>query len=51
MCGIAAGLGVAFWIGFGGPKPVPQMLPVSTEGCPADGFVNGTSLLTRSSEK
>jgi hypothetical protein len=26
---------LSLWIGFGGPKPPPKMLPMSTESCSA----------------
>lgn len=31
--GLICGLALTMWIGFGGPKPPPPYLPVSTEGC------------------
>ncbi|KAF4528620.1 hypothetical protein B566_EDAN009224 [Ephemera danica] len=33
LCGLASGLMVGLWIGFGGPKPPPPFLPTTTEGC------------------
>uniref|UniRef100_A0A6M2DZL7 Putative sodium-dependent multivitamin transporter n=1 Tax=Xenopsylla cheopis TaxID=163159 RepID=A0A6M2DZL7_XENCH len=39
LTGLACGLAFALWIGFGGPKPPPKTLPVSTQGCP---YNNGT---------
>ncbi|KAJ9601324.1 hypothetical protein L9F63_000546, partial [Diploptera punctata] len=36
VSGLSVGLAIALWVGFGGPKPAPHMLPMSTEGCPAD---------------
>ncbi|KAF4516857.1 hypothetical protein B566_EDAN006251 [Ephemera danica] len=35
IAGLICGLAIAFWIGFGGPKPPLPYLPVSTEGCNA----------------
>ncbi|XP_059469784.1 putative sodium-dependent multivitamin transporter [Neocloeon triangulifer] len=33
ISGLAIGMAISLWIGFGGPKPPPPYLPVSTEGC------------------
>ncbi|GJQ70613.1 hypothetical protein Trydic_g23006 [Trypoxylus dichotomus] len=33
LTGLAVGLLMTLWIGFGGPKPPPPKLPVSTYGC------------------
>lgn len=33
LLGFLLGLLFSFWIGFGGPKPVPDQLPFSTSGC------------------
>nr|CAD7452229.1 unnamed protein product [Timema tahoe] len=33
VSGLIGGLIIAFWIGFGGPKPPPLTLPVSIESC------------------
>nr|CAD7255941.1 unnamed protein product [Timema shepardi] len=33
VSGLVGGLSIAFWIGFGGPKPPPPTLPVSIESC------------------
>lgn len=33
IAGLLCGLGFAFWIGFGGPKPPPPSLPLSDDGC------------------
>ncbi|CAB3384428.1 Hypothetical predicted protein [Cloeon dipterum] len=48
ISGLAMGLAISLWIGFGGPKPPPPYLPVSTEGCEDPVFaalqlVNATS--------
>lgn len=34
LLALAMGLTFSFWIGFGGPKPLPATLPFSNEGCP-----------------
>ncbi|XP_037935642.1 putative sodium-dependent multivitamin transporter [Teleopsis dalmanni] len=34
LTGLAVGLGMSFWIGFGQPKPPIPSLPMSTEECP-----------------
>ncbi|XP_033609452.1 putative sodium-dependent multivitamin transporter isoform X2 [Cryptotermes secundus] len=34
VTGLLTGLILSLWIGFGGPKPPPKMLPMSTENCP-----------------
>lgn len=41
LTGLAAGLAMAFWIGFGGPRPPPKLLDFSDEGCKS---VNSTFL-------
>lgn len=33
LLGFLLGLVFCFWIGFGGPKPVPNPLPLNTSGC------------------
>jgi hypothetical protein len=33
VTGLLIGLVLSLWIGFGGPKPPPKMLPMSTESC------------------
>ncbi|XP_025829911.1 putative sodium-dependent multivitamin transporter [Agrilus planipennis] len=45
VVGLVTGLGVALWSGFGTPRPTPERLPVSIEGC-----VNATTFLTTSSQ-
>jgi hypothetical protein len=34
VTGLFTGLAVSLWIGFGGPKPIPKQLPMSTDSCP-----------------
>jgi hypothetical protein len=31
---------MSLWIGFGGPKPSPKQLPVSTDSCPQTHLLN-----------
>jgi len=33
VTGLFTGLAVSLWIGFGGPKPPPKLLPMSTDSC------------------
>ncbi|KDR21691.1 putative sodium-dependent multivitamin transporter isoform X1 [Zootermopsis nevadensis] len=33
VTGLLIGIALSLWIGFGGPKPPPKMLPMSTESC------------------
>jgi len=37
VTGLFTGLAVSLWIGFGGPKPPPKLLPMSTDSCPQSG--------------
>lgn len=54
ITGLALGLGISFWIGFGEPRPTAPVLSMSTEGCNVatttlgdfytmDGFTNVTT--------
>lgn len=37
VTGLFTGLAVSLWIGFGGPKPPPKLLPMSTDSCTQSG--------------
>ena len=36
VLGFLSGLAIVAWIGFGGPKPPPPVLPVTTANCSSD---------------
>nr|CAD7400267.1 unnamed protein product [Timema cristinae] len=43
VSGLVGGLIIAFWIGFGGPKPPPLTLPVSIESCSIESSTFGSN--------
>ena len=38
------GLAVSLWIGFGGPKPPPKLLPMSTDSCAQSGNMTAAEI-------
>jgi hypothetical protein len=40
VTGLFTGLAISLWIGFGGPKPPPKQLPMSTDSCPQNLLLN-----------
>nr|CAD7424583.1 unnamed protein product [Timema monikensis] len=43
VSGLVGGLIIAFWIGFGGPKPPPPTLPISIESCSIESSTFGSN--------
>jgi len=44
ITGLFVGLAVSLWIGFGGPKPPPKLLPMSTDSCAQSGNMTAAEI-------
>jgi len=44
VTGLFLGLAVSLWIGFGGPKPTPKLLPMSTDSCAQSGNMTAAEI-------
>lgn len=42
ITGTLTSLVFLFWVAFGQPRPMPPVLPTTTEGCDANNIVNAT---------